>query len=55
MPSTIPITPAIIRPVVPNCAIAGVSELAFAGVLAAQAWALRLLRRKARHAGTKNT
>ncbi len=29
--------------------------LAFAGVLAAQTWALRLLRRKARHAGAKNT
>ena len=29
--------------------------LAFGGILAAQAWALRLLRRKARHAGAKNT
>ena len=29
--------------------------LAFAGILAAQAWALRLLRGKARHAGAKNT
>ena len=28
--------------------------LAFAGVLAAQTWALRLLRRKTRHAGAKN-